>query len=423
MQINAHKAPTKALMLPIFHTGKVSSMRASVACRIRKDRQAQDESAPVYLQIIINSSRTTIPLKVSWPVEYFDNRAGVFLPRSKNDQLSTDYNMMVQKEIGKVNEIFMFYRHSDFELSVPQFIKEYSRYGLKKNFLAWAEQENEDRFDAQKIELQTYKNTKSQINKIKSWKEEIRFAELDATLMDNLHAWLRKNQGLNNNSAWSILKTVKSMAARAAEQGIAVNLASIQSYKLPSTSGRIIYLTPAEIQKLWRYYHSDNIVQNHHQILQQFLFSTVTGLRFSDIERVTWKNIQDDFLVFEPWKTRALSKKVEVYLIPEAFELIDSKKGKLFETMTQPATNRILKDIAINCEIRKNLTTHVARHTFATEFLRRGGHIEVLQQALGHTKITTTMIYAHVDRSRLREQLHLMAGIGKAEPYQSATDR
>ena len=67
-----------------------------------------------------------------------------------------------------------------------------------------------------------------------------------------------------------------------------------------------------------------------------------------------------------------------------------------------------MKDIALKCRIRKNLTTHVARHTFATDFLRRGGKVEHLQNLLGHTKITTTMIYGHTEEKDAFEQMRLM---------------
>ncbi|WP_425342612.1 Arm DNA-binding domain-containing protein [Lunatimonas salinarum] len=46
-------------------------MRASALCRIRKDRMNRSGEAPVYLQIIVNSERLQIPLKVSWPVVFF----------------------------------------------------------------------------------------------------------------------------------------------------------------------------------------------------------------------------------------------------------------------------------------------------------------------------------------------------------------
>ncbi|SEJ57812.1 Phage integrase SAM-like domain-containing protein [Cyclobacterium xiamenense] len=51
-------------------------MRASVICRIRKDRVNKAGTAPVYLQVTINSEKLQIPLKISWPVELFDNKAG-----------------------------------------------------------------------------------------------------------------------------------------------------------------------------------------------------------------------------------------------------------------------------------------------------------------------------------------------------------
>lgn len=384
-------------------------MRASVETRIRKDRKNSDGTASVYLQVIINSDRTTIPLGISWPISYFDNKSGTFLPRQKSDSEAQDFNMLVQKEKAKINEIFMFYRHSDFELSIEQFHKEYSRYGAKKNFLIWAELDNEDRYADGKISLQTYKNTKSQLKKISEWKPEIRFGELDLHLMQNLEAWLRSKQGLKINSAWSILKMVKATAVRAAKNGIAINTQSLGEYRLPTTTSKFIYLNEKELQKLKFYYHSETISPSHKRVLGQFLFSCITGLRYSDIQRVTWRQIVDDILIFEPYKTRNIEKVVKIPLIDEAFDYIENEKGPLFNPMKEQPTNRILKDIALAKGIRKNLTTHVARHTFATSFLRRGGHIEVLQRLLGHSKIATTMIYTHVDDERLREQMELLS--------------
>ncbi|GHB44275.1 transposase [Mongoliitalea lutea] len=384
-------------------------MRASVEARIRKDRKNSDGTASVYLQVIIDSDRTTIPLKVSWPIKFFDNRTGMFLPRNKSDKDAQDFNMLVQKEKAKINEIFMFYRHSDFELSIEQFHKEYSRYGAKKNFLIWAELDNEDRYAEGKISQQTYKNTKSQLKKIAEWKSEIRFGEIDMQLMQSLETWLRAKKNLKINSAWSILKMVKATAGRAAKNGIAINTQSLGEYKLPTTTSKIIFLNDKELKKLNFYYNSESIPPSHKRVLGQFLFSCYTGLRFSDIQRITWRQIVDDLLIFEPYKTRNIEKVVKIPLIDEAFDFIENQKGPLFNAMMEQPTNRILKDIALDQGIRKNLTTHVARHTFATSFLRNGGHIEVLQRLLGHAKISTTMIYVHVDDQRLREQMELMS--------------
>jgi site-specific recombinase XerD len=70
--------------------------------------------------------------------------------------------------------------------------------------------------------------------------------------------------------------------------------------------------------------------------------------------------------------------------------------------------NKHLKDIARAVGIRKKLTFHISRHTFATRFLESGGAIEVLQQLLGHTDIATTMIYVTVSSRRKRQQIDMM---------------
>ena len=80
-----------------------------------------------------------------------------------------------------------------------------------------------------------------------------------------------------------------------------------------------------------------------------------------------------------------------------------------------------MKDIAIASGIRKNLTMHVARHTFATEYLRRGGHVHVLKELMGHSKINTTMIYVHVDSDMKRKGMRAMgAPVSISSPEQRA---
>ena len=58
--------------------------------------------------------------------------------------------------------------------------------------------------------------------------------------------------------------------------------------------------------------------------------------------------------------------------------------------------NLNLKDIAKACGIKKNLTHHVARHTFATHLIMRDVNVRKVQELLGHTKIETTMKYVHI---------------------------
>ena len=69
-------------------------------------------------------------------------------------------------------------------------------------------------------------------------------------------------------------------------------------------------------------------------------------------------------------------------------------------------TNAYLKEIADSCDIDKNLTFHVARHTFATTvMLSNGVPIETVSKLLGHSKLSTTQIYARVVESKISEDI------------------
>ncbi|WP_366483775.1 tyrosine-type recombinase/integrase [Cyclobacterium sp.] len=407
MPKQAIKATFASSISPFFHPN-IGGMRTSVYCRIKIDRVNSDGFAPVYLQVIINSKKTTISLKISWPVEFFDTKAGVFLPRKKKDQLANDYNLLVNKEIAKINDIFMFYRHSDMELSIEQFHKDLKRYGARKDFIIWAENDIEDRFNAFMIEKQTYKNELSGLRKIKSFKSEIPFSEINKEFLETFKAWLIKHEGLKLSSTWRILKTMTTYVRRAYAAGISVNIDSISQFSMPKYPGRKVYLKPEEIEKLKIYYNEDHIPEHHKRVLCHFLFSCISGLRFSDIKRAKWSDIHDDLLIIVPYKTRKTEKTIKIPLRDEHFAYILTEKGYLFETVSDQVTNRTLKEIAANAGIRKNLTTHVARHTFATQFLRRGGHVEVLQKLMGHEKISTTLEYTHVDDDRLREEMKFL---------------
>lgn len=80
--------------------------------------------------------------------------------------------------------------------------------------------------------------------------------------------------------------------------------------------------------------------------------------------------------------------------------------GRLVETYHRKVEKRcwpsLLKEIADVCGIKKNLTFHLARHTFATTTtLSKGVPIETVSKMLGHTNIETTQIYARITNSKI----------------------
>lgn len=149
--------------------------------------------------------------------------------------------------------------------------------------------------------------------------------------------------------------------------------------------------TCANVQLFWKFN------SNHREILKTFLFSCFTGLRFSDIENLQFDHIYDDMLIMKPQKTKFIDKTVKIPLCQPAKDLIDysKKTRKVFHVFSAQYVNRELKQIMDAVNIRKRITFHCARHTFATMYLRKTNDLAGLQKMLGHSNISETMVYAH----------------------------
>ena len=87
-----------------------------------------------------------------------------------------------------------------------------------------------------------------------------------------------------------------------------------------------------------------------------------------------------------------------------------TKDGKLLPVLSNQKMNAYLKEIAEVCEIDKNITFHLARHTFATTVtLSQGVPIESVSKMLGHTNIQTTQIYARITNQKISQDMAVLA--------------
>ncbi len=89
---------------------------------------------------------------------------------------------------------------------------------------------------------------------------------------------------------------------------------------------------------------------------------------------------------------------------------INRKGGKVFPMMSNQRINSYLKEIADLCGIKKNLTFHMARHTFATMSISKGVPMESVSKMLGHTNIRITQIYARITNKKVERDMEELAG-------------
>ena len=173
------------------------------------------------------------------------------------------------------------------------------------------------------------------------------------------------------------------------------------------------YLTQAEVDAIWNKQFS---VARLEKARDAFIFACYTGLAYVDVCHLKKANIVT--INGEKWirtRRQKTDTLVEVPLLKIPESIIEKYRGyvlpddALIPISSNQKVNAYLKEIADLCGIQKNLTYHLARHTFATTItLSKGVSMESVSKMLGHTKITTTQIYARILNSKVKEEMKLV---------------
>lgn len=209
---------------------------------------------------------------------------------------------------------------------------------------------------------------------------------------------------LSQNSRQSYFNKLRACLRQAYEDGI-IRLNPMRGIKtFSSEESTRDYLTIEEVKAMAA------AECDFPEIKRAFLFSCLTGLRRSDIERLTWGEVSTmdgrTRLIFRQKKTGG-----QEYLdiTPQAAELL-GEKGKakstdnVFGDIRYPSeTNESLRIWALRAGVDKNVTFHVGRHTFAVMMLTLGTDIYTVSKLLGHRDLKTTQIYAKIVDSKKQE--------------------
>ena len=252
--------------------------------------------------------------------------------------------------------------------------------------------------------------------------EDIPLKKLNYGFIVDFEQYIRKykpatRMGCTNNGAMKHMERLKKMSR------LAVKLEWLEkdpfiNYKLRFEKTERQFLTERELQLIEE---TTFKVPSTQHVKDLFIFACYTGLSFIDVSELKIDHLVkgmdgNDWLYTKRTKT---DEPLKIPLLPKAMEIIDKyrdnasllENGRLLPIYSNQMINRTLRDIANACGIRKKVTFHVARHTFATAItLSNGVPIETVSKLLGHTKLSTTQIYARVVEKKVGEDMqNLMA--------------
>jgi len=363
---------------------------------IKDDYVRTDGTCALYVQIFLDKKMKRLPLNISVAPKNFDKIKQIVKGKS---QQAKDNNLIISKKLADINRVAVTYRLNGTYLTMEKLLEDLHNPSVKVDFLKFYEFHLEKQKEI--LKPGTYRQQKATLTKIKKWRKEIFFYELTEDFLNEMIAYFKNKLKNKQTTISTTLKNLKKYLHLANKNGIVTPL-NFDDIHVKSFSGERTYLDSHEIRNLYEYRNASFTTGSHKSIIDRFLFSCFTGLRISDIMQITQENIVGDHLVFIASKPGKFQK---ILLTKSAKQFIN-KTGQLFNNDFSPEyINRELKVIAKTCGIKKKVTFHVSRHTFATNFLISGGRVEVLQKLLAHSNISETMIYVHITDSIMDEQI------------------
>jgi site-specific recombinase XerD len=388
--------------------------------------RAKNNAAELYARITVNSKRVNISLKKKIDVNTWDKTKS----RVKgNSQKARMINQYIEQTKSSVFQTYQDLK-AERKLLTAQLIK--ARFlgtdNEKQTIQGIIEYHNE--YLAHKLHKDTFRSYKTsqryilEFIKSKYKTSDVYLENLNYQFIIGFENFLRNYvckkslRTIGNNTTIKHIKRLRKMINMA----IALewlNKDPFIKFKAKLEKREREFLTQVELESIENY---ESKINRLDLVKDLFLFSCYTGIAYVDIMELTSENILkgiDGNLWIETTRVKTnTAVRLPLLEVPETIiskyktDIRAQSIDKLFPKISNQKLNSYLKEIADVCDIKKNLTFHMARHTFATTItLTNGVPIESVSKMLGHTKLTTTQIYAKVIESKVSDDMNQLRNI------------
>ncbi|CDN30456.1 transposase [Mucinivorans hirudinis] len=258
------------------------------------------------------------------------------------------------------------------------------------------------KYEVTRKHLQTFIESKYRLT-------DISLKEINHMFITDFEIYLLTTGRCSQNTTAKFMQFFKRIIIVAKNNGLIVG-DPFANYKIRLKKVDRGYLSEEELGKIMKKKFSSERLENVRDI---FIFSCFTGLAYIDVKNLTQENVRTSFdgNLWIMTKRQKTDTEVNVPLLKIPKMILEKYKGKLpnkklLPILSNQKMNSYLKEIGNLCEINKNLTFHLARHTFATTTtLAKGVPIETVSKMLGHTNIETTQIYARITNNKISNDM------------------
>lgn len=395
--------------------------KITVLFYIKRTKTNKLGQCPIFVRITVDGKRTENSTGLFIDAKNWSSKAGKFIGKSQESRLINEQlDILKYKIFNTKNELL----NAAETVTVANLKNKLLGISARNRTLIPIFQDHNNRIETLLGQeyapgtLERYKTSLKHTQDFLEWKYNVNDIELDKinhAFICDYEFYLRSVRKCANNSAIKYIKNFKKIVKQCMANGW-ISQDPFANYKSKIKEVERVFLTEQELNKI----ADKEFVGERLSIVRDlFLFSCFTGLAYIDLKNLTTQHISkgidgEQWIFTHRQKTESASK---IPLLPIPLHIIKKYKNhphceiqnKLLPVPSNQKMNAYLKEIADLCGINKELTFHIARHTFATTVtLTNGVPIESVSKMLGHKNIRTTQHYAKVLDKKVSEDMNIL---------------
>ena len=386
---------------------------ASTKVLLRKSKLLKNGEHPIVLRVIKDRKTKFIFTGLSCPLELWDFKTN---KPSKKHPNKFDLDVFISQKMVEAQNVILKLENEQKDYSSEQIKKKYKNASKKTTFFTFTDEIVSNLEKANKIgNAKMYKDTKRAISKFRN-ERDLSFTDIDNSFLKKFEQMFLERE-VTGNSISVHMRTIRSIFNKAISEGYCKKESyPFDEYKISKLQTTTIKraLTKEQMLKIMNL----KLESNSKFITPKniFLFSYYNrGMNFKDMAMLKWSDIKEGRMTYARAKT---GKVYNIGILKPAIEILnyykkitgDKKDNYVFPFLnkekhitpmqidnrikkTTKMTNSDLKEIAKLCKIDLNLTTYVARHSYATIMKRSGVSTSLISESLGHNTEKTTQVY------------------------------
>jgi site-specific recombinase XerD len=389
----------------------------------RVDKIDTEKTAPIFMRVTVNGERADISINRRIHIERWeDGKVKGTSTEAKN------LNQYLDSLKTKIYEIQRYYIDRNELVSAGKVKNRYLGKDIKtKTLVEVFEYHNKQMYEliGKDFSLATHQRYLTTLKHVKEFLQKIYkcsdmyLSELKYEFITNFEHYLKTDRDCSHNSTLKYLRNFRKII------NLALKNEWIEKDPFLKFTCRFEeiergYLSPKELNALE---NKKILIPRLDIVRDTFVFSCYTGLAYAEVAKLSKEHLMIG-IDGEKWihiiRTKTEKKSI-IPLLPKALQIIEKYKNypksetkvNILPILSNQKMNAYLKELAGICKIQKDLTFHLARHTFATTVtLTNGVPIESVSAMLGHKNIRTTQIYSKVveqkvgnDMAELRRKL------------------